>query len=153
MAVEGSVPTPGVVIPHLVVRDAAEGFMKLLSASLLCLATSLFGQTPTPAPSDSFKSIAFLEGNRAAQGTGSAAAAVSGTYSFRLELNKHILARHSRTSDCKAQTSFDCEHGDLLYIYADGPGKPLRAIYFDSVPGQNEWHSYLEWTGSRSSGN
>ena len=25
MAVEGSVPTPGVIVPHLVVRDAAEG--------------------------------------------------------------------------------------------------------------------------------
>lgn len=44
----------------------------------------------------------------------------------------HILARHSKTADCKGPSSFDCEHGDLLYVYAEGPGQPLQAIYFDN---------------------
>ena len=149
------------------------------------------GETSCPAP-----------GAEAAAGpqAGAAAAAVDGTYSVRLELDKHILARHGRTSDCKAQAGFDCEHGDLLYVYEDAPGKSLKAIYFDNeghvihydvttpkvatavflseagqpgpqfrltyeltgtvmsgkfqmqLPGQNDWRSYLEWTGSKSIG-
>ena len=174
--------------------------MKPLSILLLCLATSLFSQAPAASQPDPFKSLAFLEGAWTAHGKGSTAAAVDATYSFRLELDKHILARHSRTSDCKAQAGFNCEHGDLLYVYEDAPGKPLKAIYFDNeghvihygvttpaattavflseasqtgpqfrltyeltgtvmsgkfqmhLPGQAEWRSYLEWTGSRSSG-
>ena len=34
----------------------------------------------------------------------------------------------------KARRTFDCEHGDLLYVYPEGPG--LKAIYFD-----NEGHT------------
>ena len=108
-----------------------------------------------------------------------------------------MLARHSRSASCKAPTDFDCEHGDLLYVYAEGPEQTLKAIYFDSeghvihysvsamtgssaiflsdptapgpqfrlvyelksgvmagkfqtrMPGQSEWKSYLEWSGSR----
>jgi hypothetical protein len=42
-------------------------------------------------------------------------------------------ARHS-TSDagCKGPTSFDCDHGDLLYVYQDAPRQSLKAIYFDN---------------------
>ena len=38
MAVEGSVPTPGVIVPHLVVRDAAEAvafYTRAFSAKVL----------------------------------------------------------------------------------------------------------------------
>ena len=37
-----------------------------------------------------------------------------------------------KTGDCKGPASFDCDHGDLLYIFQDAPGQPLRAIYFDN---------------------
>jgi hypothetical protein len=81
---------------------------------------------------DPFQSLAFLEGKWDAK-TGDATAAVAaGTYTFRKELAGHILARHSTTADCKAPADFDCEHGDLLYIYEEAPGQPLKAIYFDS---------------------
>ena len=33
---------------------------------------------------------------------------------------------------CKGSADFDCDHGDLLYVYADVPGQPLKAIYFDN---------------------
>jgi hypothetical protein len=31
---------------------------------------------------------------------------------------------------CKGPTNFDCEHGDLLYVYPDLSGSALKAIYF-----------------------
>jgi hypothetical protein len=90
----------------------------------------MFGQSPaTSAPPDPLKPLAFLEGNWDAKGQGGGASA-AGSYSFQRELGGHILARHSRTADCKGPANFDCEHGDLLYVYAEGPA--LKAIYFDS---------------------
>ena len=67
---------------------------------------------------------------------GSAKAASTGTYSFHLELKGHVLARRSSNANCKAPADFDCEHGDLLYIYRDASATPLKAIYFD-----NEGHT------------
>ncbi len=98
---------------------------------LLVLATPALAQTAHPA-ADPLAPLSFLEGTWDAQAQGSGAAAV-GTYSFSRELGSHILARHSTTpGTCKGPSTFDCEHGDLLYIYADAPGAPLSAIYFDN---------------------
>ena len=97
----------------------------------------------------------------------------------------------------RSPATFDCGHGDLLYVYQDASGQPLKAIYFDNeghvihydvsiqnattaiflsdasnpgpqfrlmyelkdavmrgkfqmrMPGQNDWKSYLEWTGPK----
>ena len=43
-----------------------------------------------------------------------------------------MLARHSAGAGCTGPTDFDCEHGDLLYLYQDAAGQPLKAIYFDN---------------------
>jgi hypothetical protein len=107
------------------------------------------------------------------------------------------VARHSTTDPkCKGPASFDCEHGDLLYIFQEAPAQPLKAIYFDNeghvihynvstpdattaiflsepgpgprfrlvyrlsggvmsgkfqmqIPGQDDWKSYLEWSGGK----
>lgn len=125
------------------------------------------------------------------------AVAAIGSYTFRSELNGHIVARHTAAAGCKGPDDFNCQHGDLLYMYTDGPSQPLRAIYFDNeghvihytvttptsnaaeflsdpagmgpqfrliyklnnnvmsgkfqirMPGEQDWKSYLEWTGSR----
>jgi hypothetical protein len=106
--------------------------MRVLALALLGLALPLFGQAPATATSDAWKSLAFLEGTWEAKAEGSSGASANGTYSFALELGGHVLARHSRTADCKAPSSFDCAHGDLLYVYEEAPGGPLKAIYFDS---------------------
>jgi hypothetical protein len=106
--------------------------MKRLAAAMIFLALPLFAQQP-PGPSPtSLKALAFLEGTWDAKAQGSSGTAAAGDYTFRLELDGHVLARHSRTADCKGPATFDCEHGDLLYIYQDAPGQPLKAIYFDS---------------------
>jgi hypothetical protein len=81
---------------------------------------------------DSFKPLAFLEGTWDAKASGATGAAASGTYTFRRDLKGHILARLSSTTDCKGPASYDCDHGDLLYVFEDAPGQPLKAIYFDN---------------------
>lgn len=173
---------------------------KVFAIALLCVATTLFAQSAPAPASDPWTTLAFLEGTWEAKAQGPAGASASGTYTFRPELANHILARHSTSNaGCKGPASFDCEHGDLLYIYVDAPGQPLKAIYFDNeghvlhydvstptpataiflsdashpgpqfrlvyerkgsvmsgkfqmhMPGQTEWKSYLEWSGTKTS--
>jgi hypothetical protein len=150
-------------------------------------------------PADPFQQLYFLLGTWDAKTVNNPAVTARGAYTFRVELNGHVLGRHSTSSSagCKGPVDFDCEHGDLLYIYADAPGQPLHAIYFDNeghvihytvsaatattaellsdpaqrgpqfrlfyelngvvmsgkfqmrMPGQQDWRSYLEWTGPR----
>lgn len=108
--------------------------MKRLFLLLLLACLPVVAQSPA---SDPFASLHFLEGTWAANTAGAQGVQASGLYSFSRELGGHVMARHA-TSDpgCKAPASFDCKHGDLLYIYLDAPGQPLRAIYFD-----NEGHT------------
>lgn len=100
------------------------------AAALVLLALPLIGQTTPPDP---WKSLHFLEGTWDAKTPATTGVATSGLYTFRRELSDHIMARHS-TSDpgCKGPATFDCEHGDLLYLYQDAPGQNLKAIYFDN---------------------
>jgi hypothetical protein len=94
-------------------------------------ALSLGAQTSTQ-PADPWQSLTFLEGTwRAETGAGSTAK-VAGTYTFAKELRGHVLARHSTVAGCTGPESFDCQHGDLLYIFAERPGEGLKAIYFDN---------------------
>ena len=80
-----------------------------------------------------WKALSFLEGTWGAHTqSGSAGAQGNGTYTFRPELNHHVLARHSELSNCKGPKAYDCKHSDLLYIYREAPGQPLRAIYLDN---------------------
>lgn len=82
---------------------------------------------------DPWEGLRFLVGNWEAKTTGGkAGASGTGTYFFRLELKGHVLARHSAYEACRGPEDFDCQHGDLLYIYPEGPGQELRAIYFDN---------------------
>lgn len=102
--------------------------MKRYLAASWLLAACLHAQGAEP-----WKPFQFLIGTWEAKTQGgSAQAAASGTYSFQPELRNHILARHSTSAGCKGPTDFDCEHGDLLYVYQNAPGRPYQAIYFDS---------------------
>jgi hypothetical protein len=101
--------------------------MKPAIAILAC--TVLLGQNAS-AP---WQPLGFLIGTwEAKTQSGSAGAAGSGAYSFQLELRDHVLARHSNSSECKGPSNFNCEHGDLLYVYPDAPPKSYKAIYFDN---------------------
>lgn len=104
----------------------------VVAAACLC-ASSVVAQSASPPGPDAWKPLRFLIGTWDAKTLGgSAGATSSGTYSFQLELRDHILARHTSSAGCEGPASFDCEHGDLLYIYRDAPGQPYKAIYFDN---------------------
>lgn len=82
---------------------------------------------------DPWKSLRFLVGTWEARTQGGTAnATASGTYTFQPELGNHILARHSGSEVCKGPADYNCEHGDLLYVYQEGPSQPYQAIYFDN---------------------
>jgi len=102
----------------------------ILLALFLLAASILLAQSPAPSPNP-LQTLAFLQGTWEAKTAGGAAAA-SGSYTFRLELGDHVLARHSFTSDCKGPRGFNCGHNDLLYVYPEGPRQRLKAIYFDN---------------------
>jgi hypothetical protein len=173
---------------------------KFIATALLCAACVYAQGASSEAPPavDAWKPLQFLIGTWEAKTQGgSAQAASSGAYTFQPELRNHVLVRHSSSSGCKGPLDFDCEHGDLLYIYQDPEGQVLKAIYFDNeghvihydvsapnpttaiflseasrpgprfrlvyelkgsimsgqfqmrMAGQNEWKSYLEWSGAR----
>jgi hypothetical protein len=109
-------------------------FMKMIALALLYFAFPLFAQnTSVTSSPDPWKPLAFLNGTWEAKTQGKAGVSAIGTYTFKPELKNHILARHSSSnSACKGPANFDCDHGDLLYVYQDGPGQPLKAIYFDN---------------------
>jgi hypothetical protein len=109
--------------------------MKKLVVMLTILTAPLFSQSAsrsTPARAQ-WKALDFLIGTWEAKNLGgSAGAAGSGLYSFRLELGNSVLARHSNNNACKGPVDFDCDHGDLLYVYKDASDQPYKAIYFDN---------------------
>jgi hypothetical protein len=93
----------------------------------LLAASVLFGQ---PA-ADPWKTLKFLEGTWDAKTEGGTAGANgTGPYRFQFELGGHVLARHSQTDQCTGPADFNCQHGDLLYVYPEGAA--LKAIYFDN---------------------
>jgi hypothetical protein len=95
-------------------------------------ALPLYSQAPATAAPDPWASLAFLQGTWEAKGQGATGAASYGTYTFRKELGGHILARRGETTECKGPADFDCGHGDMLYVFREMPGGPLKAIYFDN---------------------
>jgi hypothetical protein len=85
------------------------------------------------AVTDPWQAVRFLEGTWSAEtSTGSAGAIATGTYTFKRDLNGHVLVRVTEASGCKGPADFDCDHTDLLTVYQEAKGEPLQAIYFDN---------------------
>lgn len=105
------------------------GLVASMGDSMLLVAQTAPGVDAKPGP---WKGLSFLEGTWEAKANGNGVS-TSGVYSFNRELGGHIMARHSTTDpNCKGPAAFDCEHGDLLYVFEEMPGQPLKAIYFDN---------------------
>ena len=106
----------------------------LLLLFAISIATSVNAQDAPKPEINPFQQLSFLLGTWEAHVTGNGTVTASGSYAFRAELNGHVLARHSMSAadKCKGPADFNCEHSDLLYIYSDASGQPLRAIYFDN---------------------
>jgi hypothetical protein len=95
----------------------------------ILLATAILSLSNLHAQSDTWKPFHFLIGEWEAKTTAGPAQS-SGSYAFQLELRNHVLVRRSATKDCKGPNDFNCEHGDILYIYREGAA--FKAIYFDN---------------------
>ena len=105
-------------------------FRIAIAAASLILALGASAQSAPP--KDAFQPLAFLQGTWEAKTNSVSGVNSSGKYSFALELKNHVMARHTVSIEsCKGPDSYDCEHGDLLYIYPEGEGA-LHAIYFDN---------------------
>jgi hypothetical protein len=110
-------------------------FRKTLAAAVLLgtAVLSAHGANAAESAGDPWKSLRFLMGTwQAKTQGGSAMAASSGTYTFQLELQDHVLARYSASKKCKGPSDFNCKHGDLLYVYRDAGSQSYKAIYFDN---------------------
>ena len=109
--------------------------LKILTVFILLGVLGACTRDATAAESavDPWKSLHFLIGTwEAKTQSGSANATGSGTYTFQPELRNHVLARHSGSEVCKGPADYNCEHGDLLYVYQEALGQPYKAIYFDN---------------------
>jgi hypothetical protein len=105
----------------------------ITAAVLLALNLAQSDPARSATAEDPWKALKFLEGTWDARTqSGSAGAQVGGRYTFKPELEHHVLARHSESAGCKGPRSYDCKHSDLLYIYQDAEGQPLRALYLDN---------------------
>jgi hypothetical protein len=104
-------------------------FMRILPAFL---ALPLLAQVSSQ-PSDPWKALGFLQGPWEAMASGQSGAEAQETYTFQMELKNHVLARHSHYAPgCKGTSDFDCDHGDLLYVYQEAPGQALKALFLDN---------------------
>jgi hypothetical protein len=101
----------------------------LLGTAVLSLCNANAAQSAV----DPWQSLRFLLGTwQAKTQGGSANAAASATYTFQLELRNHILARHTSSEKCNGPADFNCDHGDLLYVYQESGSQSYKAIYFDN---------------------
>lgn len=112
---------------------------RLFALSLLCPALFFSHAQNGVAKntSDPLQPLDFLVGTWSAKTSagGTAAATVSGTYTFRRDLAGHALERSSSTDACKGPADFDCQHHDQFTVFADSAsphGSGLYALYLDS---------------------
>jgi len=108
--------------------------LKVFTVFILVCVSGFSRQASAAEPAaDPWKSLRFLIGTWEAKTQGGSANALgSGTYTFQTELRNHILARHSSSEACKGPADYDCEHGDLMYVYSEASGQAYKAIYFDN---------------------
>jgi hypothetical protein len=102
----------------------------LLILVLTGLMTDSFGQA-----NDIWNKWSWLTGDWVGEGTGQPGTG-GGTFSFRFDLDKKILVRKSHSEYPANDDKPKVIHDDLMIIYPDLTGDPLKAIYFD-----NEGHT------------
>ncbi|MBI3404524.1 MAG: hypothetical protein HY046_03595 [Acidobacteria bacterium] len=101
----------------------------LISAAYAGTAAS---QKPSSAPAaDPFLALQFLAGEWTGEG-GGAEGPGSGMYSFRREVGGKTLVRRNEAHYPAAACRPAIDHEDLMVIYTEGEGQPLKAIYFDT---------------------
>ena len=102
----------------------------ILAISLFGFLTSCFGQQVL-----TWNKWEWLIGNWAGEGSGQPGQG-GGTFTFKYDLDQRILVRKSHSEYPAIGNKPKVIHNDLLIIYPDFSGSPVKAIYFD-----NEGHT------------
>ena len=103
---------------------------RLLFIFMILLSATTFAQQP--AKWDKWQ---WLVGNWKGEGEGKPGQG-KGTFSFKPDLNEHVLVRKSHSEYPANGNRPATTHDDLMVVYADYTGTPSKAIYFD-----NEGHT------------
>jgi len=74
----------------------------------------------------------FLIGEWSAEGGGKPGQATSGGFSFVTQLEGKILVRKSWSDYPATGAKPAYHHEDLMIVYPESAGKPVRAVYFDN---------------------
>lgn len=101
-----------------------------LSFIFLLLISNVIGQQTS-----SWAKWSWLIGEWKGEGSGQPGEG-AGVFTFKKDLDEKILVRTSHTVYPAANNKPATIHDDLLIVYADFPGSPSKAIYFD-----NEGHT------------
>lgn len=102
----------------------------LLTIALLGVITGSFAQQ-----SLNWEKWDWLLGEWKGEGSGQPGQG-GGTFSFNFDLDKNIIVRKSHSEYPASQNRPAVVHNDLMIVYPDFQGIPLKAIYFD-----NEGHT------------
>jgi hypothetical protein len=118
---------------NLNAKKRASNAMAGMLAAAACFQLLSAQPSPPLSADQPLRGLSFLEGTWDAK-TSRASSGIdaSGAYTFKKELDGHILARYSSSAGCVGPADSDCKHGDLLYVYQDPVNRALKAIYFDN---------------------
>jgi hypothetical protein len=104
----------------------------MFTLGLLFTALLTAGPAPQVAPQpDAWMPYRFLLGEWAGEGQGQPGN-TTGTAVFKLDLDGRVMVRTSRAAVPARGTQPASVHEDLLVMYRNAPGGPLKAIYFDN---------------------
>ncbi len=103
----------------------------ILLAGLLGAPSSVAQASKDTPSAPNWQALEFLVGDWTGQGGGEPGTGTGG-YSFRPELDGQVLVRHSHSEYPNDKTGTVQKHDDLMIVYRESPGEPLRAVYFDS---------------------
>jgi len=116
---------------------------KLLIAMVLGVSTVLTAQTPAPTPpTDPLAPLDFLLGTWSAttSAAGSSGGQAAGTYTFKRDLDGHVLQRISVAAACTGPQDFNCKHRDELTIFPDANAQAIHHVSMLALFLDNEGH-------------
>lgn len=109
------------------------GIVKRILGLLFLLA--VFGSTTRPPRAQGVPSgwapLQFLLGEWVGEGAGTEGAG-AGACSFSMDLKDNVIVRKNRARYAATKDRPALAHDDLMIIYRDSPGAPLKAIFFDT---------------------
>jgi len=85
-----------------------------------------------PSPKPDWSAFQFLLGEWTGEGSGQPGDSSAGAFTLAPDLDGTVLVRHSFADYPAAGGRPAVHHTDLMVIYRDGAGKPIRATYWDN---------------------